>query len=181
MPFVLRNIEDEVDFICNCPGKTSVGRGEHNNWTPPNSRAISKEHSIIEIYTTNNKTNEFTTTITDLDSRNGTFIGNGNPIEWHRIKGSNPIKIGDKIRFGTGGPAYLFLNIKIDDALNIIQPKNLPEAARENINPKENLPKLLEAQNENMEENDVENFNDELESQYSQPENGILNILYASF
>ena len=82
MPYyVFRNLDDEVDFKCNFPGKTTIGRSDQNNWTPPNSKAVSKEHAVVEISQSGGAV------IEDLESRNGTFIGHGNPIEWHKVRG----------------------------------------------------------------------------------------------
>ena len=91
--FVLRNLDDSLDFKCNYPGKTSIGRGEQNHWTPPNSKAVSKEHAIVEIVGKPGE-REFMASITDLESRNGTFFGHGNPIEWHKVRGVQKLNIG---------------------------------------------------------------------------------------
>ena len=124
MPLVFRNLDDLVDFQCNFPGKTSIGRGEQNNWSPPNSKAVSKEHAIVQLSGTVGE-KDFSAVITDLDSRNGTFVGNGNPIEWTKVRGTEKLMLGDKIKFGTGGTPYQLLSVTPEESLNLVEPKTL--------------------------------------------------------
>ena len=85
--FIFRNVEEGVDFMISRNRTFKIGRNTLlNNWTPPNARAISNEHAVVEIRGESPQVRGFLATITDLGSRNGTFIGNGNPIEWNKVR-----------------------------------------------------------------------------------------------
>lgn len=68
------------------PGRNMVGRAPHCEVLVP-SKSVSKEHATIEVY--NDKI-----IITDLDSRNGTFI-NGIQIKSHRLQPGEKISFFD--------------------------------------------------------------------------------------
>jgi pSer/pThr/pTyr-binding forkhead associated (FHA) protein len=125
---VFRNLDDGVDFQCVYPGKTTIGRGEHNHWSPPNQRAVSKVHAELEIAGTL-ENRDFSARLIDLESRNGTFVGIGNPIEWEKVRGSHKLTVGDKIKFGTGGTPYQLLVVNPEQALALVAPRVLHVAA----------------------------------------------------
>jgi hypothetical protein len=127
MPFVFRNLDDGVDFQFIYPGKTTIGRGENNHWSPPAQRAVSKMHAEVEI-SGSSEDRTFDSRIIDLESRNGTFIGTGNPIEWEKVRGMRKLSLGDKVKFGTGGTPYQFIYVNLDQALNLVPPRVVENA-----------------------------------------------------
>jgi pSer/pThr/pTyr-binding forkhead associated (FHA) protein len=115
-----------------------IRRGEHNHWSPPGQKAVSKVHAELEVAGSIENL-DFSARLVDLESRNGTFVGNGNPIEWEKVRGSHKLVIGDKIKFGTGGTPYQLLVIDPQEALTLVAPRSLsvippgPKAAESNI------------------------------------------------
>ncbi|MFO1372222.1 MAG: trypsin-like peptidase domain-containing protein [Candidatus Competibacteraceae bacterium] len=81
-------------------------------YDPDQDDLVSRMHARI----TQDPLNKTKFTITDLDSRNGTFVNNT------RITGSIQIEPGDVIRFGPGGPEFQF---DVEP-----RPENVPRATR---------------------------------------------------
>lgn len=76
-------------------GRTATSSVKYD---PDHDDLVSREHAKIE--QDSNNPNQFT--ITDLNSRNGTFVNK------QRIIGLAHIKPGDEIQFGPGGPGFEF-------------------------------------------------------------------------
>ena len=87
------------------PGKSTIGRAESNT-IRPDSKSVSKNHAEIVIFEQDNKA----PILRDFQSRNGTFIGRGNPLEWQKVKGqvANNLQENDIIRFGNASPIFVF-------------------------------------------------------------------------
>ncbi|KAF0248687.1 MAG: hypothetical protein FD167_1920, partial [bacterium] len=77
-----------------------IGRGETSmvKYDVYQDYMLSREHAKITLDPKNSQ--KFI--ITDLDSRNGTYINKA------KLLGSTPLKFGDIVQFGTEGPAFRF-------------------------------------------------------------------------
>lgn len=168
---VFRNLDDGVDFQCVYPGKTTIGRGEHNHWSPPNQRAVSKVHAELEIAGTL-ENRDFSARLVDLDSRNGTFVGIGNPIEWEKVRGSHKLTVGDKIKFGTGGTPYQLLVVNPDQALALVAPRVLHVAAP--VSKEDTVPRMATV--EEVDENEPFEDDQDSRSLISRSSEGIISM-----
>jgi pSer/pThr/pTyr-binding forkhead associated (FHA) protein len=104
MAYILRGTDDANSvFVLKASGSTSFGRDDSNDYQL-SLKSVSKNHASIQVFGANKAT------ITDLGSRNGTYIGTGNPITWRRLgeSQSTSIYIGDLIRFGNSGSHFKF-------------------------------------------------------------------------
>ena len=105
MSYILINCDTGVVHDLIQPGKTTIGRGE-NNTIRPDSKSVSKTHAELEIFPEDYKP----PIIRDFQSRNGTFIGRNNPLEWQKVSGGKDFKLNeaDSIRFGNASPIFIF-------------------------------------------------------------------------
>ncbi len=105
MSYVLINCDTGVVHDLLQPGKTTIGRGE-NNTIRPESKSVSKTHAEIQIFPEDYKP----PIVRDFQSRNGTFVGRNNPLEWQKVSGGKDFKLNeaDSIRFGNASPIFIF-------------------------------------------------------------------------
>ena len=122
MPGVL--LDDGAFQPLTIPSRTTIGRGPGND-IQPESQSISKNHGVIDISV---KRGRVITTIEDLESRNGTYVG-PDTLEMERVKGKKEIEYGHFIRFGNGGKFFRYLEEAPKDAI-IVEPEPVPSTAR---------------------------------------------------
>ncbi len=99
-------------------------------WDPDRDDLVSRQHARI-VWESGNPA---IFTLTDLNSRNGTFVNKT------RITGSTRIKHGDIVQFGAGGPEFIF---KLEPPPNDLRPTRMaPPPTRTQAAPTRETPKL---------------------------------------
>jgi hypothetical protein len=100
---MLRDLDSGEYFLLHYPGKTIIGRAKECD-IRPQSLSVSKKHAQIDITTATSK-NPSIITITNLNARNGTFIGDGQ--NWLSVTGTEVIQLGEFIKFGQSPKCYV--------------------------------------------------------------------------
>jgi hypothetical protein len=115
-----------------CPGTVTIGRGT-DNAIRPESQSASKNHAIITISKVAD-TGKFEVWLEDLNSRNGTFVGES-PLDFERVNGRRRLHFGEYIRFGHSQKFFRLVDqIPVDNESEIIPiPSSVPITAHNNF------------------------------------------------
>lgn len=104
MVFLLTDVGEYRKLPVDRP--VSIGRDTTSD-IRPDSKSVSKSHAIITVSQIPN-TKKFEAYIEDLNSRNGTFVGNS-PLDFEKVTGKTKILFGDYIRFGNSSKFFKYL------------------------------------------------------------------------
>lgn len=113
-----------------CPATVTIGRGTDCS-IRPDSQSVSKNHALLHLARVPD-TGRVEIWIEDLNSRNGTFVGES-PLDFERVNGKRRLYYGEYIRFGHSQKFFRLLDqIPTDNepeiiavpASSVIPPKN---------------------------------------------------------
>lgn len=113
-----------------CPATVTIGRGTDCS-IRPDSQSVSKNHALLHLARVPD-TGRVEIWIEDLNSRNGTFVGES-PLDFERVNGKRRLYYGEYIRFGHSQKFFRLLDqiptdnepeIVVVPASSVIPPKN---------------------------------------------------------
>lgn len=96
-----------------CPGVITIGRGTESS-IRPESQSVSKLHARISLDYIH-PTNKMNISIEDMQSRNGTFVGES-PLDLEKLIGSRKLHFGDYMRFGFSQKLFRLVDHIQEDA-----------------------------------------------------------------
>lgn len=123
-----------------CPGESTIGRSPDNTFCPE-SLSVSKIHARIR---TNKLGDKIDMWIEDLNSRNGTYVGES-PLDLEKVQGQRKLQFGDYIRFGHSQKFFRVLDKLPEDEQAIPPPELITSGTF-----KDNIPQMESLNNLNV-------------------------------